>query len=103
ERLHERICDLLGEPLLNLESPSEQIDDAWDLGQPDDVAARKVADVYAAVERQQMVLAERIELNVAHDHWAFALGREHAVADCGLEAGRVAADEIPQGFRVTLR
>ena len=57
----------------------------------------------AAVERQQMVLAERIELHVAHDHRAFALGREHAVADCRLEAGRVAADEVTQGFCVALR
>ena len=45
ERLHERIGNLLGEPLLNLKAPREQIDDARDLGQADDVAAGKVADV----------------------------------------------------------
>ena len=48
--------DLRGESLLNLEIAGEQLDDADQLGQPQDALGGDVADVGDAVEGQQVVL-----------------------------------------------
>ena len=62
------IGDLFGEPLLHLEVPGEQLDHARELGQADQPVAWHVADMGNAAERQQMVLAQRVERDVAHEH-----------------------------------
>ena len=68
EHVVDRAGDLLGEPLLHLEPPREHLDDARQLAQPDDLAVRDVGDVRLAEERQHVVLAQRVELDVAHHH-----------------------------------
>src|SRR5262245_52800555 len=57
----------------------------------------------AAVERQQVVLAQRVELDVAHEHGALAFGGKYAVADAGFDVARVAACEIAQRLRIARR
>ena len=61
--------DLASETLLHLEATGEDIDEACHLAEADDFALGQVGDVRAAEEGQHMVLAERVELNVAdNDH-----------------------------------
>src|SRR5262245_6836918 len=56
----ERLGDLLGETLLDLEAPREDVDDARDLREPDDAPVGDVGDVHAPVEGQQVVLAQAV-------------------------------------------
>ena len=52
----------------------EQVDDPAELGEADDSLAGQVADLSGAVERQQVVGAQRLEGNVAdHDQLVVAL------------------------------
>ena len=69
EHVHDRVGDLVGEPLLHLEPAGEDVHDAGHLGEAEDLAVGDVGDVGPAEERQQVVLAQRVELDVAHhDH-----------------------------------
>jgi rubrerythrin len=70
QRIHQRGCDFLRKPFLDLQSPRIQLDDPGDLGQPDDVVAGKVPDVALPEEREEVVLAEGEDLDVLHrDHF----------------------------------
>ena len=66
--LLEPVGDLLGEPLLYLQPAGEQLHHAGQLRQAENARRRDVADVGDPVERQQMVLAQRLERNVAGQH-----------------------------------
>ena len=79
--VHDGVGDLVGEPLLHLEPPGEDVHDPGHLGQPEDLAVGDVGDVRPAEERQQVVLAERVELDVAHHDHALVALLEHRVAD----------------------
>ena len=63
----EELGDLLGQPLLDLEPAGVHLDDARDLREPDDPAARDVGDRRGPEERQQVVLAQRVERDVLDD------------------------------------
>lgn len=77
----ERIADFLPQPFLHLQPPREHVDDPRDLAQPDDGLIGDIAHVHFAEEREQVVLAERIHLNVLHDHHAFGVRREERALD----------------------
>ena len=64
EHLLDRLGDLHGEALLHLEPAREHLDEPRDLREPDDAAVRDVGDVDAPEERQQVVLAEAVEVDV---------------------------------------
>src|SRR5512141_173536 len=73
----ERFSDLLGEPLLHLKSPRENIDYSRKLRQADNSSVRDVRDVRLAVERKHVMFAQRVELDVAnHDHALVSLLEE---------------------------
>ena len=57
--------DLLGEALLHLRPPREELHDAVDLGEADDALLRHVGDLRLAVYRHEMVLAGACDGNVA--------------------------------------
>src|SRR6266536_198271 len=78
EPLHQQVGDLGGEPLLHLRTAGEDVDKSRQLGQPGDpaVVAGDVADVRDAVERQQVMLAEAEDLDVAHQHQLVVVGDE---------------------------
>ena len=68
--LDQRVRHLRGETLLHLRAAGIDVDEARELGQPGDppVLAGDVADVRDAVERDEVVLAGRVDLDVAHEH-----------------------------------
>ena len=88
---HDGVRDLLGHPLLDLEAAREHVDDARELGDAEDLPHRDVADGALAVERQQVMLAERVELDVLEDHHVIGVAREIGVVDDRLELLTVAA------------
>src|SRR6202040_2748209 len=65
--------DLLGEALLQLRALGVELEDARELGQAEDTVARDVGDVRMAVERHQVMGAQRVEGDpLLHHHVAVA-------------------------------
>src|SRR5688572_23611829 len=81
ENLADRLGDLVGQPLLHLETLRKDIHDSRQLGETDDSSVGDVCDVRLSVERQHVVLAERVQLDVAHHHHVFVRLLEQRVAD----------------------
>ena len=103
EHVLHRLRDLLGEPLLHLEPAREHVDDARQLGQADDLAIGDVRDVRASEEREHVVLAQRIELDVAHHDHAAVRFAEHRVAHHVAHVHVVTAREPSQRVGDALR
>ena len=70
-----------GEALLHLQAPAEHLDQARDLGEPHHLAVRQVGDVRAPEERQHVVLAEAVEVDVLHDHHLVVADVEERVVE----------------------
>ena len=67
--------DLGGHLLLNLQPPRIDFDQPRQFGNADDAVARQIADMHASDDRRQMVLAKRLEADVAqHDDFVVAAG-----------------------------
>ena len=65
----------MSEPLLYLQSVRENIDDTRDLRESANEAVGQIGDMYFTVEGEHVVLAETVELDVAHqDHLSLLLG-----------------------------
>ena len=94
EPLHEEVGDLLGQPLLDLEPARVHLDDPRDLRQPDHAPVRDVGDVGVAEERQQVVLAQRVERDVPHDDHLRVVDLEHRAVDQPLRVDVVARGEL---------
>ena len=78
ERGDDRVGDLRREPLLHLRPLRVAVDEARDLREAGDAAvvAGDVRDVGAAVEREEMVLAVRVQRDVAHHDHLVVIGFE---------------------------
>ena len=74
----DRVGDLRREPLLHLRPLGEAVDQPGELRQAGDAAVvtGDVRDVRAAVERDEVVLAERVQRDVAHQHHLVVIGLE---------------------------
>src|SRR5659263_492449 len=75
EELDQGVRDLAREPLLHLGAPGEDIDEPCELAQPRDAAVRAgdVPDVRDPVERHEVVLARRVQLDALdEDHLVVA-------------------------------
>ena len=57
--------DLAGKPLLNLQAARVHVHEPGHFAESDDFLVRNVGDVAFAEERQQVVLAQAIELDVS--------------------------------------
>ena len=69
QRLLDAVTDLDGQALLHLQPAGKGFDDARDLAQPGDFPVRDVGDVALSDEREHVVLAHRIKLDVLdQDH-----------------------------------
>ena len=91
------VCgDLVGHPFLQLQPAREDIDQARNLAEPDHAAVRDVGDVALAEERQQVVLAHAVEVDVADDHHLAIIDAEQRAVQHVVDVGRVAAREKPQ-------
>jgi hypothetical protein len=80
QHLHHRVGDLVGEPLLHLEPPGKDVHDPRHLRQTQNLAVGDVGHVGPPEERQQVVLAQGVDLDVPHHNHALVSLLEHGVA-----------------------
>src|SRR3569833_2400237 len=85
--------DLLSQTFLNLEPSGEHLDDPGQLAQANDPSVWDVCDVRLSKERQHVMLAQTVELDVANHHHvrgAFAVEqtRSDDVSDVHFIAAR---------------
>ena len=66
--LLDHLGDLMREPLLHLQPAREHVDETRNLAEADHPLLRDVGDVAFAEERQQVVLAQAVEVDVLDDH-----------------------------------
>src|SRR5688572_8433595 len=90
--------DLAGQPLLNLKPPAENVDEPRNLAEANDFRARNVGDVALAEERQQVVLAQAVEIDVLHDHHLTVIDGEQGVVEHFIDIHAVAAREEREGL-----
>src|SRR5438552_974891 len=103
ERLVERLGDLPGQLLLELQAVREDLDEARDLAQTDDLAIWQITHVDVPEERQHVVLAQTVEVDVLdHDHLVVVLV-EDRVGDHVLGTHAVAVGQLAQRARHPVR
>jgi hypothetical protein len=95
--------DLFGEPLLDLQAAREQIDQPRQLAHPHHTTVGNVADVATTEERQQVVLAKAVQLDVAGDHHVVRLLDEDRLLDDLACASSIPAGEKVEGRCHTFR
>ena len=95
--------DLLCETLLYLEAACEAIDKTCQLTDAKHFAARDVADVADAEERQEVVLAEGIDFDVPHEDHVVGVDVEHRSAQEGDGVLSVAGEQRAPGVRDAAR
>src|SRR6185295_14799597 len=97
EFLHHSGGDLRGHALLHLQTPGVDLDQARQLREADDVVLGDIGDLRLPEERQQVVLTEREEVDVAaKDHLGVVLDEERPVDDA-LGILMIAASEVLEG------
>jgi len=95
--------DLPGHPLLHLQAAAVELYQARHLAETDQPAVRDVADVHPAEKRQQVMLAERVHLDVLHhDHVLVGLG-EGGIAEDVVPRHAIAAGEELEALLDSLR
>ncbi|KAF5136310.1 hypothetical protein E5D57_000070 [Metarhizium anisopliae] len=101
--LEDGVGHLLGEALLDLQAARKHLGDAGQLGDADDGVVRDVADVHLARKGHQVVLADRVDVDVLdNDHLGVALLEDGAV-DNVEHVLLVAARKVQHGLGVALR
>ena len=97
EGLLKAVTNLLGQVLLHLQAMREDVHHAWYLAEPHDVAIGDVGHMNLAEEGQNVVFAERIELDVLdHNHLVVVL-MEHGRLEGGNGIHRIALGEFEEG------
>ena len=96
------IGDLAAEVFLNLQTAGVHVDDTRDLRQAQYFAARDVRDVRLADERQQVVFAQRVQLDVLDQHHFAVIGAEQGTVGDLFERLFITAAEVLHGFGGTL-
>ena len=66
--MHEQVGDLFGHPFLHLRAVRQGLHHAGQFAQAQHAAVRQVADVGVAHEREEVVLADAVEGDVADEH-----------------------------------
>ena len=94
----DRVRDLLGQPFLNLKPPGVHLHDPRQLRQADDAAVGNVRDVRATKEWKQMVLAQAVQLDVAHHDHVLMLFVEERIADDIFHSLAIATRQPAQGL-----
>ena len=91
----DRFGNLVGQALLHLQPPREHLDEPRDLAQPDHPGARDVRHVTFAEKRQQMVLAQAVEIDILDDHHLAIIDREQRVVQYLIDVGAVSTGQKP--------
>src|SRR3990172_133370 len=94
EPIFDEVGDLLGHALLDLEPPCEHLDDARQLREADHLVARDVRHGRLAEEREEVVLAERVELDVLDDHHLGVLDLEDGAVEESIRIDVVTGQEL---------
>ena len=103
QHLHDGVGNLVGEPLLNLQPTGEHLHDPGELGETDDLAVGDIGDVGAPEERQQVVLTQRVQLDVPHQDHAVVLLLEQGIAHRVHDRKAITAGEPAQRLLKPLR
>jgi hypothetical protein len=90
--------DLARHALLHLEPARVQLDQARDLAQSRHAARRHIRDVALAEERHQVMLAHRVEVNIAHEHQTIVRILEDALGEDLGRGGLVTTREMAPRF-----
>src|SRR5258705_5493449 len=73
--------NLICHPFLDLETPCKHIHKPRNLAESDHALAREVRDVTLAEKRQQVMLAQRVEVDVLDDHHFVIIDSEESVIE----------------------
>ncbi len=84
--------------LLDLQAPGEHVDDARQLRQAKDLAGRNIGHMGLADKGQQVMLAQRIQLDVLEDHHLVVVGSEQRTVDDFLQVLLVPMTQILHGL-----
>src|SRR5687767_7488375 len=103
DRFHDLARNVLGESLLKLQPARVDVDQPRKLAHAEHLAIRDVTNMAATEERQHVVLAKAVHLDVLHDHHAARLLGEEGIVDHLLHVGAVAMREKAEGLRDALR
>ena len=76
-----RFSDLARQALLNLKPAAEDVDQPRSLAETNDFVSRDVCDVTFAEKRQDMVLAQAVEIDVLDDAISLHLDREQSAVE----------------------
>jgi hypothetical protein len=91
-------CNLYGHLFLNLKTSRKNVDQTGDFGQSKNPPTRKVADMAIPKEWQEVMLAQRVELDASdHNHFV-EIGFKKCAVDHVLKPRSVAACEKTQSF-----
>jgi hypothetical protein len=96
--LPNRIRDLAREPLLDLQTPAEDIDQPRNLAQADYLGPWNIGDVTLAEERQEVMLTETVEVDVLDDDHLAVVDREQRVVEDCVDVHVVAARQKLEGL-----
>ena len=101
--LADRLGDLPGEVLLDLQAAGEHVDDPRHLRQAEHLAGGNVRHMSLADEGQEVVFAQGVQLDVADDdHFIVVRGEQRAVDDF-LQGLAIAVAEVLHGLGRALR
>src|SRR5215470_16422557 len=99
QAFHQRVRNLNGELLLNLQPARENIDNARNFGKADDLSIRDVSHVRAADEWQQMMFAHRVKFDVLHQNDLACFRAEDRVVNNFIEVLMISVGEKFEGKR----
>jgi hypothetical protein len=91
--LADGLRNLVRHTLLDLEPPGEDFHQPRNLAETDHSLTRDVGDVAPAEEREQVMLAQTVEVDVLDDHHLAIIDGKQGAVDHGIDVGLVAAGQ----------
>src|SRR3981189_2323501 len=98
DRVLDRLRNLRGQPLLDLQAARERFDETRYFAQTDDFSVWDIGHVQLAKKRQKMVLAQAEHFDVFYDHHLVVIDSEQCLAQKRFRIVLVSFDEKLHGF-----
>ena len=92
------VSDLNGKPFLHLKTAGVSFHHPCDFAQTCDFAIGDISHMTFAYERQHMMFASGVKVDVLHQHHLLVLFIENGLADDGLPILLITFSQILQGF-----